>query len=235
MTRKRDEKGRSTQGRWLPSERRLRAFVNKQFLLTWFFGAFAFLVIALGERVPPELKLYTVALSALVTVALGVTADSWWHESTAVSKNRQLALNICYRMEEEMRRISGNWRQIILALRTLVTNPDPEFIKATEYLIGSQQAAAESTLQGFASEIDRLGFDPQEFQKEMRERFVQLKAQALETLATMPGEESPLLQIFRKVEPELTSKVLENKNNSAMPQLAESEPKLEGQLKINTP
>lgn len=204
-----DVESTTTLGRWLPRKQGLKRFANRELLAVLMFGLFTGLAITLGEQVPRDFHWFGLGIVALSNLALGVAFTLWWEKSRAESRNRATAMRIDREIEEEILRISDNWQQTIHAVGTLVGKPDPEFIKAIQYILGNHQTYVASTLRSYALEIDGLGYSSRAFLKEKRERLTQVQTDVAEVLVGMPRDNGALIQIFSAVNPEAMERVLE--------------------------
>jgi hypothetical protein len=199
-------------GGWLPKKRSLQRFFNRDLLTTLTVGLFTALAVFLSEHVPEQLHWFGVVMVALSNAALGVALTIWWEKSRADTRNRTEAKRIDRDIENEIQRISENWRQLIHAVSTLVGQPPPEFIRAVQFLLGNHQVYVESRLTQYALQKDQLGFNSRAFLIEKRERLMQIQADAAEVLVGT-RDKGVLIDMFRQVSPAVMDKVLEDSNS----------------------
>ncbi len=189
-------------GSWLPKRNRIGKFFSKDLFVVCVVLVFTGLTVASVEYLPVEMNWLKILLTSFINIILGWAIGHWWTESIRDKRYREEANRIDNRIEDEMQRVAENWQQTIHALRSLVPEPQPEFLEATHYLLGNQQNFVENSIHRWALEIDRLGFDSQDFLAEKRQRFRQIKCAISEILRTLPREsKGHLYKLFNELDP----------------------------------
>lgn len=205
-------------GGWLPPNR--GSYINKDLYFVVLFTVFTGLVIVISDYLPSNIRWFGLGFTALITFALGRAVTTWWELSRAASETRKQAILSDYRAEDEIRRYGELRKQTINAVHRLVPAPHPEFIRASQFLFGTQTTYMESTLKSYALAIDSLSYNggahysSSAFLSEKRQRIAQIDQEVAELLAALPQDEA-LIQIFSgAVNPEIIGKVLESKKTS---------------------
>src|ERR1044071_9214893 len=143
-------------GGWLPPTK--GSFLNRELYFVVLFTLFTGLVVILGDFVPHEVRWFALGVTALVTFALGRSFSTWWEVSRAPSETRKQAILIDYRAEDEIRRYGELMKQTINAVQRLVPMPHTEFVRASQFLFGTQTTYMETTLKSYALAIDSLSY-----------------------------------------------------------------------------